>query len=232
MKSLSKSQDGSRSFTTESEKPIARFWGEVFLGAKYRRTVLEYYSFPISASTHRQGLQTASECGDLEFPPLSRRLPLPSDTQSHVLCVDDDVDACEMLVVLMSSYGIDVSCAGSAAEAWLKMKAESFDLYMLDGWLPQVDGFELCRQIRECDSVTPILFYSGAAYDVDKQKGIAAGANAYLTKPDVENLIDTIVDLIAKAKAARVAAGRVVNRSRQAAHMFSHQSLSTEAATS
>lgn len=74
---------------------------------------------------------------------------------------------------------------------------------MLDGWLPGIDGFELCKQIREFDSVTPILFYSGAAYDTDKEKGIAAGANAYVTKPNVEGLIQTILDLIATAQTTK-----------------------------
>lgn len=50
------------------------------------------------------------------------------------------------------------------------------------------------------DSSTPILFYSGAGYDSDKQKGIAAGANAYLVKPDVESLIETMSSLIAEAR--------------------------------
>ena len=131
---------------------------------------------------------------------------MPSQTRARVLCVDDDKDACEMLSVLMNSYGIDATCAQSAREAWLKIQTERFDLYLLDAWLPRVDGFEFCRQVREVDSNTPIVFYSGAAYDTDKQKGIAAGANAYVNKPDVEGLIETIVDLIAKAKADDVAA--------------------------
>jgi DNA-binding response OmpR family regulator len=70
---------------------------------------------------------------------------------------------------------------------------------MLDGWLPNVDGFEVCRRIRQFDATTPILFYSGAAYESDKQKGVAAGANAYVTKPDFDGLLETMLDLIAKA---------------------------------
>lgn len=136
---------------------------------------------------------------------------MPPQTRSRVLCVDDDKDACEMLSVLMNSYGIDATCAQSAAEAWLKIKKERFDLYLLDGWLPHVDGFEFCRELRRVDSNTPIIFYSGAAYDTDKQKGIAAGANAYVTKPDVEGLIETIVDLIATAKADNIVARWVGN---------------------
>lgn len=131
---------------------------------------------------------------------------MPNATRSRVLCVDDDEDACEMLGFLLKPHQIDATCVRSAADAWLKIKAERFDLYLLDGWLPEIDGFEFCRQIRTFDSTTPILFYSGAAYDADKQKGIAAGANAYVIKPDIDGLIKAIEDLIAKAKADYVAA--------------------------
>ena len=157
---------------------------------------------------------------------------MPSDThtRSRVLCVDDDLDACEMLSVLLKSHRIEVTCAQSAAAAWPLMKAECFDLYLLDAWLPNLDGFEFCRQIRASDSNTPILFYSGAAYDVDKLKAFAAGANAYVTKPDVEGLIETISSLIAKAKADDVAGGRVSNECRPAERWFSAQAFSFKTA--
>jgi DNA-binding response OmpR family regulator len=137
---------------------------------------------------------------------------MPSHNPSQVLCVDDDLDACEMLSLLLKTQEIEVTCAQSAAQAWLKIKAQSFDLYLLDAWLPQLDGFEFCRQIRQLDSKTPILFYSGAAYESDKQKGFAAGANAYVTKPDLEGLIETTMDLIEKARVDEVAARWVINQ--------------------
>lgn len=136
---------------------------------------------------------------------------MPSKTRSRVLCLDDDKDACEMLSVLMNSYGIEATCVQSSAEAWLKIKKERFDLYLLDAWLPGLDGFEFCRELRELDSNTPVVFYSGAAYDTDKDKGIAAGANVYVTKPDVEGLMATVMELIAIAKADNVVARRVRN---------------------
>lgn len=125
---------------------------------------------------------------------------MQSSPRSRILCVDDDEDACEMLSVLLSSYGIDTTCTQSAIDAWPLIKNKCFDLYLLDGWLPRTDGFEFCRQIREFDSKTPIVFYSGAAYEADKQKGFAAGANAYVTKPDVDGLIKTLKRLIAEAR--------------------------------
>jgi DNA-binding response OmpR family regulator len=121
---------------------------------------------------------------------------MPPKTRSHVLCVDDDADAREMLKVLMDAGGIDVSCATSATEAWSLIERSHFDLYLLDGWLPGLDGFEFCRQLREARPDTPILFYSGAAYETDKRKGMAAGATAYVVKPDIEGLIRTVVQII------------------------------------
>ena len=157
---------------------------------------------------------------------------MPSDThtRSRVLCVDDDLDACEMLSELLKSHLIEVTCAQSAAEAWPLIRAECFDLYLLDAWLPNLDGFEFCRRIRAFDSTTPIVFYSGAAYDVDKLKGIAAGATAYVIKPDVEGLIETISNLIAKAKADDVATRWVSNERRPAEGWFSAQAFSVKTA--
>lgn len=156
---------------------------------------------------------------------------MPTTTRSRVLCVDDDLDACEMLSMLLKLRRIEVTCAQSAAEAWPLIKAQCFDLYLLDTLLPQLDGFEFCRQIREFDSKTPILFYSGAAYAADKRKGIAAGANAYVSKPDIEGLIETVGALIAKAKAADVATRWVANQRRPAERSLSAQFFSFNTAS-
>jgi len=127
---------------------------------------------------------------------------MQSSARHRVLCVDDDEDACEMLTVLLKYSSIDAICVESAEEAWELIKVDNFDLYLLDSWLPGLDGFELCRQIREVDPDTPILFYSAAAYDADKRKGIEAGANAYLTKPEVHVLVQTILNLVEDAAKA------------------------------
>jgi DNA-binding response OmpR family regulator len=107
-----------------------------------------------------------------------------------------------MLSELLTLSGIKCKGADSAAEAWRLLLSERFDLYLLDAWLPEIDGFEFCRQLRVADSATPILFYSGAAYDSDIQKGLAAGANAYMVKPEVDGLVEMISQLITAARAA------------------------------
>jgi CheY-like chemotaxis protein len=121
---------------------------------------------------------------------------LKSNTQPRVLCVDDDQDFREMLSSLLKSLRIEAKAAATAAQALWLIAVERFNLYLLDVWLPDLDGFELCRQIRAADPHTPILFFSGAAYDTDKQKGVAAGANAYVVKPDIDGLVERIVQFV------------------------------------
>ena len=157
-------------------------------------------------------------------------MPSVTHTRSRVLCVDDDLDACEMLSELLKSYQIEVTCAQTAAEAWPLLKAECFDLYLLDAWLPKLDGFEFCRQIRALDSTTPIVFYTGAAYDVDRLKGMAAGANAYVTKPDVESLIENISNLTA-IRANDVAARQVTGQRGPTEGWFTTQLFSVKTAS-
>lgn len=156
---------------------------------------------------------------------------MPPKTRSRVLCVDDDEDACEMLSELMDSFDIDATCARSAAAAWPIIKADYFDIFVLDAWLPGFDGFQFCRQLREFDPITPILFYSGAAYEADKQKGIAAGANAYVTKPEIDCLIETMTELIAIAKVNAVAPVWAVKDSAPAENLLFGQFFNVKAAS-
>ena len=142
---------------------------------------------------------------------------MPTPKRSRVLCVDDDEDACEIFRLLLSTCGFDASCVQSAAAAWPLIQQHPFDLYILDGWLPRTDGFELCRQLRELDADTPIVFYSGAGFETDRLKGMAAGANAYITKPDFEGLIEAIANVTAAARGREVESRWVGNQQREPA---------------
>jgi DNA-binding response OmpR family regulator len=123
-----------------------------------------------------------------------------SNPRPRVLCVEDDEDSRMMLVTLLGLELIDVEAVGTAAQALSLMQTERFDLYLLDGWLPGLDGFELCRRMRAVDPHTPILFFSGAAYEDDKKTGIEAGANAYLVKPNVNELVGSIRQLVSEVE--------------------------------
>ena len=82
------------------------------------------------------------------------------------------------------------------------IQAERFDLYLLDALLPDLDGFELCRRMRGLDAHTPILFFSGAGYDADRKRGMAAGADAYVIKPDLDGLLTSITGFVSRAEDA------------------------------
>lgn len=111
----------------------------------------------------------------------------------RVLYADDHEDTCEMVAMLLKFSGIEVTCAKTVEEAWQLAQTEYFDLYLLDVRFPDGDGLELCRRLREYAPRKTILFYSGNAYEADKQKGLAAGANNYLTKPYFGDLAETVL---------------------------------------
>lgn len=119
--------------------------------------------------------------------------------RKRILCVDDDEDTREMMNVLLGVYGYEPVIASSVSDALESARSGRIDLCILDHWLTELDGVDLCQQIRAFDSHTPIMFYSGAGYVADIQKGLDAGAQAYLVKPDFEHLKPTIDRLIDEA---------------------------------
>lgn len=117
--------------------------------------------------------------------------------KGRILCADDNPDTRELLFLMLQSGGHEVVCVGSSAEALDLLKREKFDLIVLDNWMPEITGTELTRLIRQFDKTTPILFYSAAAYEADKQAALDAGAQGYLTKPEgVVELLDEVARLI------------------------------------
>jgi two-component system, OmpR family, response regulator len=117
--------------------------------------------------------------------------------KKRILCVEDDPDNCAMIAALLRLAGYDVITASSVAEALKMAEHYDFDLYLPDRRLPDGDGIELCKEIRASDSKIPIVFYSAHAYAGDKQSGLDAGAQAYLTKPaHIDELERTIAALI------------------------------------
>ena len=124
------------------------------------------------------------------------------DILPRVLCVDDDEDSRVMLIMLLRHELIEAKAVGTAVQALSSIQTEHFDLYLLDSRLPDLDGFALCRRIRDFDPETPILFFSGAAYEADKKRGIEAGANAYVIKPDLDGLLESIKQFVSHEESA------------------------------
>lgn len=114
----------------------------------------------------------------------------------RILCAEDNEDTCLMLNALLAQSNYETKSASTVAETLRLAQSERFDLYMLDNVFPDGTGVELCRKLRPFDARTPILFYSGAAFESDRQQAIAAGAQAYLTKPGIDGLVEAITNLL------------------------------------
>src|SRR5262245_3646155 len=103
--------------------------------------------------------------------------------KKHVLLVEDHEDAWEIVAFNLPEPEYKLTCARNVGEGLRLARRRYFDLYILDNWLPDGFGIELCRQIREFDPHTPILIYSAADYARDKDEALRSGAQAYLVKP-------------------------------------------------
>lgn len=119
----------------------------------------------------------------------------------RILCTEDDADTRDLIVIMLNASNCDVVTSTSSSEAMHLARTQCFDLYLLDNWLPGPSGIELCQELRKLDSKTPILFFSGAAYDADKRQAQECGAQGYLTKPAGGHQLATeVLRLIAASK--------------------------------
>jgi two-component system, OmpR family, response regulator RegX3 len=120
-------------------------------------------------------------------------------TKRRILCVDDNDDTCFMLTALFGQLDYETVAAHSVADALALARSKQFDLYVIDYRFPDGTGVELCRKIREFDSRTPILFFSGDAFESQKQEAFFAGAQEYLSKPgDLNEMAETVHRLLRK----------------------------------
>lgn len=113
-----------------------------------------------------------------------------------VLCVAHDADTCELLTIMLSQSNFHSEHAPTPAEALRLLRSRKYAAVVTSFYLPDISGPEFCREFRKFDQRTPVIFYSGAASEREKQEGLASGAQAYLVKPDdLDRLPDTVVNL-------------------------------------
>ena len=118
----------------------------------------------------------------------------------QILVTEDHADTRDMLAFVLTKNNCKVMLADNTDQALYLAQTNSFDLYLLDNRIVGGSGIVLCKKLRELDSTTPILFYSGAAYESDKQEAFASGAQGYLVKPvDNDELVETVRRLIGEA---------------------------------
>ncbi|MGH9871475.1 MAG: response regulator transcription factor [Pyrinomonadaceae bacterium] len=125
-----------------------------------------------------------------------------SQVKCRVLIIDDHEDTSEMLQLLLGEEDYKVTTASTVQDALTLAKTEEFDLYILDKHLPDGSGLELCTKLNQITPGVPCIFYTGDAYEIHRVEALAAGADAYVAKPDIEGLIENISKLLAKAECA------------------------------
>ncbi len=101
---------------------------------------------------------------------------------SKILIIEDEISIAELEKDYLELSGYEVEIATRGDEGLLKAIKEDFDLIILDLMLPEVDGFEICRLVREEKNI-PILMVSAKKDDIDKIRGLGLGADDYMTKP-------------------------------------------------
>lgn len=101
---------------------------------------------------------------------------------SKILIVEDEVAIAELEKDYLELSGFEVEAVHQGDVGLLRALKEEFDLIILDLMLPGVDGFEICRKIRETKN-TPIIIVSAKKDDIDKIRGLGMGADDYMTKP-------------------------------------------------
>lgn len=111
----------------------------------------------------------------------------------RVLYIEDHEDTRELVTLLLGQKSFEVVTGGSIESGIALALAQQFDLYLLDSWLPDGSGLDLCQRIREFDQSTPILFYSAAAYASDHEMALRCGAQAYLIKPSQPSELCSLV---------------------------------------
>jgi two-component system, OmpR family, KDP operon response regulator KdpE len=128
-----------------------------------------------------------------------------TETATRALVVEDDPNIVDLIRSNLAVRGFDTVVSSDGLRALRLLETESPDIVLLDLMLPEVDGFELCRQIRERSSVA-IIVVSARGGERDKVSALNVGADDYMTKPfSIEELLARINATLRRTRPAATA---------------------------
>lgn len=127
---------------------------------------------------------------------------------SRVLIIEDELAIAELEKDYLELSDFEVVIEQNGSKGCERALEEDFDIFVLDLMLPDMDGFEICKRIREVKN-TPILMVSAKKEDIDKIRGLGLGADDYITKPFSPS------ELVARVKAHLARYDRLVGSSQQ-----------------
>ncbi|WP_208586033.1 response regulator transcription factor [Gracilibacillus suaedae] len=119
----------------------------------------------------------------------------------HIYIVEDDANIRDIVKAYLIKEGFQVTLLENAEDAWQRAQSEQPDMWILDIMLPGMDGYELCKKIRQVSEV-PIIIISAKDEEVDKILGLELGSDDYLTKPfSPRELVARVKRLFKRAEA-------------------------------
>lgn len=138
-----------------------------------------------------------------------------------ILIIEDDISIAELQRDYLDISGFEVTIETDGEKGLKRAQEEDYDLIILDLMLPRVDGFEICRQIRN-NKNTPILMVSAKKEDVDKIRGLGLGADDYMTKPFSPS------ELVARVKAHLMRYDRLTGKKESANDIIEIRGLTVD----
>lgn len=122
----------------------------------------------------------------------------------NVMVADDDASMRRLVQTVCAEAGFECCAAAGGEEALELFRRAWPDVVVLDVMMPKVDGFEVCRRIREIDENVPVLFLSARDGIIDKRIGFSFGGDDYLVKPfNEEELVMRIEALVRRSRRGR-----------------------------
>jgi len=114
----------------------------------------------------------------------------------RILVVEDETEIADFIVRGLREEGFTVELASDGTDGWHRLATESWDVVVLDWWLPHLDGLTLLQRFRLTQSTTPVLFLTARDAVSERVRGLNAGADDYLCKPFAfEELLARILSL-------------------------------------
>lgn len=110
----------------------------------------------------------------------------------RILCIDDDSNICDLLNMYLTKEGYVVDTAGDGVKGLEVFRARTPDLILLDIMMPNMDGWQVCKEIRKTSNV-PIIMVTAKGETIDKVLGLELGADDFIVKPfDMNELVARI----------------------------------------
>jgi len=133
-------------------------------------------------------------------------VPDPQRHEPYVLAVDDEEHITELIAMALGFQGFEVERAASGRQALAAVERRRPDLIVLDVMLPDLDGFEVARRLRQGEGAgnrVPIIFLTARDTTQDKVEGLRLGSDDYVTKPfSIEELIERVKAVLRRSSGA------------------------------